>query len=114
MDNMYDGVDMTAVMFGANARHVPAWLYVQNQGPGMVSIVGASRVANLAAAHPLRYGSDRAHQLVIGEIVIRPHVVIATDARRGDGLAALTGDHNLREILAQGEILFGTPPEGLR
>ncbi len=99
---MYDGVDMTAVLFGANARHVPAWLYVVDQGPGLVTFVGSSRVED--AAHPLRYGSIRSHQLIVGEVVVRPHEVIATDTVRGYGLSGLVTDMRpVNELLEDGE-----------
>lgn len=98
-----DGVDYTAVVFGRHARHVPAWLYVQDAGPGMVSFVGASRVD--ALAHPLRYGSTLTHQLIVGELVVRPHTVHTTDQLRGVGLAALmTSDY--QQVALGGEQLI--------
>jgi hypothetical protein len=81
--------DYTKVMFGQHAVHVPAWLVVQDQGEGLVSFVGATR---MEAPHPMRYGSDKTHQLVIGEIVIRPHIVTATNSRKGSGLAGFVSD----------------------
>ena len=78
--------DYVRAMFGAHAVHVPAWLYVQNQGNGTVAFVGASRTQY---PHPLRFGSERTHQLIIGEMIIRPHSVIGTDALIGHGLGAL-------------------------
>ncbi|GGM52846.1 hypothetical protein ACFFX1_55310 [Dactylosporangium sucinum] len=107
---MHGNLDMAQVMFGENARHVPAWLYVQHQGDDMVSFVGASRVAG---HHPLRYGSDRTHQFILGEIIVRPHLIVSTDALRGYGLSGLaTSDHNPSEMLAAGEILLGRWPSG--
>jgi hypothetical protein len=88
-------MDYTRVLFGEHAVHVPAWLVVQDGGDGLVSFVGASRagVESLAAGlHPLRYGSSKEHQLIVGEIVVRPHRVTASDARRGSGLAGLATD----------------------
>jgi hypothetical protein len=105
MGELYGG-DMAQVMYGRNARHVPAWCYLQNQGPGYVSFVGASR---MGAPHPLRYGSEREHVFAVGEIIFRPHVAIATDALRGTGLAGLaTGSHDTDEMLANGELIIGT------
>jgi hypothetical protein len=98
----------TRALFGENARHVPAWMYVQHQGGDVVSFVGASRVVG---EHPLRYGSDRSHQFILGEVIVRPHLVIATDALRGDGLSALAiSDHDFGRMLRDGEVLFGAPP----
>lgn len=106
-------MDYTQLMYGQHARHVPCWLYVQEQGEdrdrakSCVSIVGASEVGwdqHLAGVHPLRFGSVRTHQLIVGEIVVRPHLVVATDALRGSGLAGLAqGHHDIERMLADGE-----------
>jgi hypothetical protein len=111
--SLYGGDDVaTKIMFGENARHVPMWMYVQDQGTQdgqrYVSFVGASKVG--ADTHPLRYGSERVHQFVLGEIIVRPHLVIATDTLQGMGLAGLaTNGHDLRRMLTQGELLLCTP-----
>jgi hypothetical protein len=98
--------DYTRALFGANAVHVPAWLYVQDQGPGLVSFVGSSRVDG--GPHPMRFGSQRIHQLVIGELVVRPHAVTGTDALEGHGIASLiTGTYH-DEALA-GDRIIGLP-----
>jgi hypothetical protein len=89
-------------MFGEHALHVPAWLVVQDQGNGTVALVGASK---MNAPHPLRYGSERTHQLIIGELVVRPHRVVASDALRGNGLAALVANPF---PLNDGEVLVET------
>lgn len=96
-------VDHTAMLFGQHARHVPAWLYVQDMGPGLVTFVGASKV--LTRAHPLRYGSERTHQLIVGELVIRPHQVHATDELRGYGLGSLVLGSG-HDVAMAGEKLF--------
>lgn len=88
-------MDYTKVMFGQHAVHVPAWLVVQDSGDGIVSFVGGSKVGVeqfAAGLHPLRFGSAKTHQLVIGEVIIRPHRVTASDERRGSGLAGLATD----------------------
>jgi len=100
-------------LFGENARHVPAWLYVQDQGQGVVSLVGASRLTGPLASplHPLRFGSERPHQFILGDVIVRPHLVVATSALRGDGLATLaTSDHDFARMLRDGEILIGRKP----
>lgn len=101
-------MDYTAAIFGANARHVPAWMYVQDQGNGIVSFAGCSRAD--VSAHPLRYGSGRTHQFILGEIVVRPHLVVATDALRGEGLCNLLSNHDFDRMLRDGEALIGAPP----
>jgi hypothetical protein len=88
-------MDYTKAIFGQHAVHVPAWLVVQDSGKGLVSFVGASKVgveSFAAGLHPLRYGSSKTHQLVVGEIIVRPHRVTTSDNRRGSGLASLATD----------------------
>lgn len=102
-------MDYTKFVFGENAIHVPAWMYVQGGGDdGVVSFVGASHLPALGAAHPLRYGSDRTHQLIVGEMVVRPHLVVGTDAHRGAGLAALISSarYDRETLLANGEVVI--------
>lgn len=108
-----DGSDGDSIRFyfGQHARHVPMWMYVQDQGKGVVSFVGSSRGAkDDLGLHQLRYGSERTHQFIMGELVVRPHLLIATDSLQGMGLAGLaTGEHDLRRMLAKGEMLYGAP-----
>lgn len=97
--------DYATVLFGQMARHVPAWMYIQDQGAGAISFVGGSRTPQ--ALHPLRYGNERTHQFIVGEIIVRPHVIVATDTLRGQGLAGLvmTG-HDITDMLCDGELLY--------
>ncbi|MFJ6438256.1 hypothetical protein [Streptomyces sp. NPDC091416] len=89
-----------------HARHVPAWLYVQRAGDGTVSFVGSSRVD--VPAHPLQYGSTRTHQLIVGELVVRPHFAVGTDVLRGQGLGGIAalGGHDLGRYLGSGEVVL--------
>lgn len=93
------------------ARHVPLWMYVQTAGDGMVSFAGSGRVP--AGQHPLHYGSSRQHQFLVGEMVMVPHYGIGTDALIGTGLGGIVGRgfHDLKAMVAQGEVLFD--PHGL-
>lgn len=105
------GLDFATILFGENARHVPAWLYVQDHGKAgneaVVSFAGASRMPE---PHPLRFGSGRPHQFLVAELVVRPHLVVATSTLRGTGIAGLLqGDHNIARMLGDGELLLGTP-----
>ncbi len=103
-----DNIDMTRTLYGQDARHVPAWIYVQKHGNEVVGLVGASRVPP-GTAHPLLYGSSRQHTFIVGEIIIRPHIVIATDALRGAGAGNLyLGDHDFTAMLADGELIVGS------
>lgn len=117
----YDGgLDMARVLYGENARHVPGFLYVQDAGQGVVSFVGASATPDLAD-NPLRYGAPHwatpapapddywPHHLIVGELIVRPHVVIATRALRGFGLAQmLTDSPDLPELIEDGRLVVGT------
>lgn len=74
---------MTRAMFGQFAQHVPAWMYVQHQGPGIVSFVGASK------SEDLRFGGSKVHQFFLGELIARPHFVAESATFTGNGLASL-------------------------
>lgn len=95
-------------IFGEHARHVPCWMYIQDQGKGMISFVGASRVdSDINSLHPLRYESSRTHHFITGEIIVRPHLIVATDALIGRGLAGLaTNNHDVEHMLSNGEVLL--------
>jgi hypothetical protein len=96
---------LTKALFGQHAVRVPTWTYVQNQGDGTVMLAAGSTVAD--RPHPARYGSNRTHQFILGETIIRPHLIIATDALRGEGPGSLvTSDHDLHRMLSDGEVLF--------
>jgi hypothetical protein len=83
-------------------------MYIQDQGDGIVTFVGSSRVGD---PHPLRYGSRRTHQFVVGEAIIRPHLVIATDTLIGEGISnLLIGGHDIDSMLSDGEIIIGRHP----
>ncbi|MFI6112913.1 hypothetical protein [Kitasatospora sp. NPDC051164] len=98
---------LAGLMLDPHARHVPSWMYVQDSGPGLVTFVGSSRISGTGDAHPLRYGSRRVHQLIVGEIVVRPHYAVGTDALRGQGLGGLaTSSHDFRAFLERGEVVL--------
>ncbi len=107
------GVDYGKLLFGENAVHVPNWMWVQHQGPGIVSFVGASKVEP-DAQHPLRFGSPRTHHFVLGELLVRPKFVVGTDALRGHGLAGLfsAGPFAALDLVERGgaEVLLGDRP----
>lgn len=83
------GGDYTRVLFGQHAVHVPAWLVVQDAGDGIVSFIGGS---GSDTPHPLRFGSAKVHQLVVGELVVRPHRVTHSNDRAGSGLVSFARD----------------------
>lgn len=97
---------MVTALLGQNTRRSGAWLYVQDAGDGTVSFVGGARTPE--GPHPFRYGSCRTHQFVAGEMLLRPQLVIATDALTGTGLSGLAANgHDFNEMLSDGEVVFG-------
>lgn len=108
------------MLYGEHARQGMGWVYLQDQGPGLVSFVGSSRVPE-HEQHPFRYGNPHfdgtkngpegyySHHFMVGEVILRPHLLIATNALRGQGLSGLaTGAHDLRAMLRNGEIITAT------
>jgi hypothetical protein len=93
--------DAARLFYGEHARHVPAWLVVQDACLDTVSFVGSSMTPGVP--NPLRYGAPAwtpgtpdgvywPHHLIVGEIIVRPHVAIATRALRGMGVGQMLTD----------------------
>jgi hypothetical protein len=121
VSDLFGGADMARIMYGRDARHVPAFCYVQDQGPGLVSFIGSSMTPG--RDHPLRYGAPhfsgsnhhdpgyRGHHLIVGELIVRPHVVIATSIGVGYALSQfLTDPPGIEEMITggRGELVVGT------
>lgn len=107
VEGLYGGIDMAKVMFGEAARRIgPMHMWVQGADrETAISFVGASRVGI-----PLRFGSDRTHQLIVGDLIVIPRAVIATDVMQGHGLAGLITDVPTGpELLQEGEIVYLAP-----
>lgn len=105
--------EFTTALFGTRARRASVTLYVQEAEDGSVAIVGGSRRQVGQSAdlpHPLRYGSARTHQLIVGEIIVRPtRLLITTDELRGYGLAGLITSPRMPADLVRpgrGELLW--------
>jgi hypothetical protein len=99
--SLYQGMDMTKVMFGINAVQAPAWVVLQNQKENGTLIAGASRI-NI----PLQYGTIKTHTLVVGELIVRPHLVIANDDFAGHGAGGFwTSPPTAKEWIENGDIL---------
>ena len=99
---------MVQAMFGEYARHVGAWLYVQNQGNGGVSFVGASRDRSLL------YDSSKTHIFTLGEIIVRPHFSVASDSCKGSGLTGLVTNNHQEFISAEDREIICDPMGKLR
>lgn len=91
---------MMQALFGRFARRVPMWVVVQDAGTDGVTFVGASRDPRL------RFGSTMTHQLIVGEMVVRPHVAIESDRYQGLGLSGFVKHGaDLEEWFANGQLL---------
>ena len=82
---------MTRALFGVNAVHVPFNAIIQGAGTekgiSRITIVGQSSFPT--KLHPLTFGSKMIHQLVLGDIVFRPHIAIESNAFIGYGIGGL-------------------------
>lgn len=106
---LYGDVDVTKVMFGQEAVHVPINIICQPMGDGKVT-----GVFQTSAGLPLLRGSARSHILLIGDMVFRPRIACASDEFRGSGLAALA-QHGFMELpkWLRGDVLLGPSEEEL-
>jgi len=84
-------MDYTKILFGEHACHVPAWMVVQDGADGFVSFVGGSKMKP-GEQHPLCFGATETHKLIVGELVVRPHRVTASNVQQGSGLAGVAID----------------------
>ena len=94
---------MAKVMMGQHAIHIPFRAVVQEQGEGIVSFIGAIK------GEKLRFGSKMVHQLVSGDIILRPHVVAETNHLTGMGLSGIATSSaffDLREWKTEGNIIL--------
>lgn len=82
----------TKAMFGQHAVHIPMWMKVQ-QSSNTVVFVGASKTLDLC------FGSERTHQLILGELIVRPHLVLGSDAFIGHGLSGLARECDIEKWL---------------
>lgn len=79
--------EMTREMYGRHSIHIPLNLIVQKMDGDKV--IG---VFQTSAGLPLLFGSKMTHQLVMGDMVLRPHLVMQSNAFRGDGFSGLARD----------------------
>jgi hypothetical protein len=98
-------MDMMKAMYGCHAVQIPAWFYVQNQGDSGSIIVGASR------DNSIRFGSKKTHQLFLGEIIARPHIVMESNAFIGYGSEGLLTANHRDFIDAKDMIILANPME---
>ena len=75
----------TRAMFGDNAVHCGANMIVQDAGGGRVLVVLQSTSGR--PKHPLMFGSNHTHQLLMGDMVFRPRVVLGSNDFAGEGIS---------------------------
>lgn len=96
---MYGDVDMTKVMYGENAMHIPMWMVAQEGG-----IIAAATTSPKAM-----YGSDMTHVLTLGEMIIRPHFAIGSNDFAGHGAGGFWTDNpGATEWLENGRVFVDT------
>lgn len=104
---LYDGMDMTKVMYGQNAVHVGINLIVQRVDADNPEIV--TGVFQSSCGSKLLYGANEPHVLILGDVVVRPRLAVASRGFRGSGLSSLA-THGFTEPmtwLEGGRILVG-------
>ncbi len=78
---------MTRAMFGQHAIHIPINIIVQRTDDEKEGrIIG---VFQTSSGEPLLFGSKKTHQLIMGDCVIRPHLVAESDAFIGHGISGI-------------------------
>lgn len=95
------GVDWTRVVMGDKAFKVAMNLIVQTYPDGK-----AAGVFQTAHGLPLHFGSKRSHILVLGDMIYRPRMVIASDAMRGMGISHLFTHGFSPDEWATGDVLL--------
>lgn len=96
------------MLFGAHAVRVPVRIGVQRTNDELLAAV---LMAQHSPEADLTFGSGKTHQLIIGDAVIRPHVVLETDEFAGRGLGGLALT-TMDEWVEAGSILIN--PAGLK
>lgn len=104
ISGLYGGLDMTKVMFGQNAFHIPVNIISQDVGEGE-KVAGVFQTSH---GLPLRFNSQRTHVLALGDMMFRPRLVIASDHWRGMGISGLYKDGfiSVEDWLANGDVII--------
>lgn len=92
-DNLF-GVDMAKVMFGQHAFHIPMNLIVQDCGDG----VTAAGVFQTKSGAPLFAGSKKTHVLLLGDMVFRPRIILASNNLQGMGISHIFTDGFVTDV----------------
>lgn len=94
--------DMTKVLYGEHAIHVPMWMVVARTTGDIPAFVGSSR----DPAMLFGMQEKECHGLIIGEIVVRPHLVVVSDAMAGHGLSSFIRNPELDTFARTGRVVF--------
>jgi hypothetical protein len=80
---------MIQAMFGQNARRAAGWVAIQDAGqmPDGRPIYAVCGVVTGELRH--EDGKGFTHEMVHGEVIIRPHAAYAGDSFKGHGIAGL-------------------------
>lgn len=98
MSNLY-GMDMTKFMFGQNAVHMPAWMVLQNSGVA-TTFIGSTKQLPV-------FEASRTHTLFLGEMILRPHIVVTSNEYIGKGIANFLLDPGTEaEWIEKGAVLI--------
>lgn len=107
---LYEGLDINKVMYGQNAFQIPINMISQEvEGEKVTGVFQTS------IGLPLRFNSQRTHILILGDLVFRPRLVIASDHLRGSGFAGLAKDGfaDMDGWLQHGDIILSPNKEDL-
>lgn len=97
------GVDMAKVMMGEDAFQVAFNLISQACDDGE-KVAGVFQTSH---GLPLLAGSQRTHILMLGDMIFRPRLIVATDAFRGAGLSHLAKEGFISaEEWAKGDVIL--------
>lgn len=85
---MNDADIYTRAMFGQNAIQVPFNCIVQ-ANPNENTVAAVIVVGGSSQTLRYMFGGKKTHQLIIGDAIIRPHLVMDSDHLTGTGIAGI-------------------------
>jgi hypothetical protein len=110
--SLYGGVDIAKLMMGNRAFQIPLNIIAQRMSadPKDGTVVGVFQTSN---GLPLVHNSDLTHVLMLGDVIVRPHVMVGCNAFQGRGMNSLlmSGFADMDTWITDGTILV-PPHEG--
>jgi len=107
---MQDDEIYIRAMFGEKAVHLPLNFILQN--PDESTLVGVVQCRlNPQTLKRLVKGSQKTHQLILGDAIIRPRIIAESNHLRGVGLAGIMTSSDGWDMQAwaeKGKLLFQT------